>query len=97
MPADMNDYFKKKKPEPSSGSNNNDGFNFPQNPFWDGKQVPVWAIITGALIVLLVLFRPFTVINSGEVGIKVTFGKFSPEPLIPGCIFIYRCLSKSYL
>ncbi|MFA5501201.1 MAG: prohibitin family protein [Sulfurovaceae bacterium] len=87
MPADMNDYFKKKKPEPSNNSNNNSGFNFPQNPFWDGNKIPVWAIAAGVLVVFLILFRPFTVINSGEVGIKVTFGKFSPEPLNPGLHF----------
>ncbi|MDD5405496.1 MAG: prohibitin family protein [Sulfurovaceae bacterium] len=89
MPADMNDYFKKKKSEPSNNTNknNNSGFNLPQNPFWDGGKIPSWAIALGVLLILLLLFRPFAVINSGEVGIKVTLGKFNTEPLDPGLHF----------
>ena len=36
---------------------------------------------------LLVFFKPFVVINSGEVGILTTAGKFNPTPLQPGIHF----------
>jgi regulator of protease activity HflC (stomatin/prohibitin superfamily) len=90
MPADMNDYFKKKKPSGGNNTNkpnggNNSGGNTPQNPL-DGlpKNIPLWAIIIAGLIVVFVIFKPYVIINSGEVGIKITTGKFESEPLNPG-------------
>jgi regulator of protease activity HflC (stomatin/prohibitin superfamily) len=94
MPADMNDYFKKKKPNSgnespkpnsSNGGGNRGGGRPPQNPMDNiPKNVPIWAIILGAVIVAFVFFKPYVVINSGEVGIKITTGKFEQEPLQPG-------------
>lgn len=89
MPADMNDYFKKRKP---SGENNNNGGNFGGGGFNMPQMGPPsksiqWLVIAGIVVVLLVLLKPFTIINSGEVGIKVRTGKFSPEPLMPGLSF----------
>ncbi|NLC27423.1 MAG: prohibitin family protein [Campylobacteraceae bacterium] len=37
-----------------------------------------------ALIVIIIIAKPFVVINSGEVGIKATTGKFDPTPMQPG-------------
>ncbi len=100
MPADMNDYFKKRKPnkEPnnSGNGNNNGGSNF-ENPFggsnMGGKGVSALVIIAIVAIALFVL-KPFTIINSGEVGIKVTTGKFEKTPLEPGLHFYIPIFEK---
>ncbi len=89
MPADLNDYYKKNskpKPDDNNGSsNNNNSMNF-ENPFGGNKAISVM-IIVGAFFILFLLLRPFTVINSGEVGIKVVMGKFENRPLNPGLHF----------
>ncbi len=94
MPVDMNDYFKKKKPESNNNNSNNNnnnnggGFNIPQNPFDSmNDKTKQWLIIGGIVFVLFLLLKPFAIINSGEVGIKVTMGKFDQEPLNPGLHF----------
>ncbi len=93
----MNDYFKKKKPGGNTNQNsdgNGRGRNF-ENPLNNvPKGLPSWAIILGAIILALVLLKPFTIINSGEVGIKVTTGKFQSEPLMPGLHFFIPLLQK---
>ncbi len=88
MPADINDYFKR-------NSNGGGGGNSPQNmPQFEppefmknlgNKAWIVYAIVV--LIAILVITKPFKVINSGEVGIKVTAGKFESVPLNPGVHF----------
>jgi len=88
MPADMNDYFKRKQPN-SGGNNNNKTPNRPQSPNSGGnggvgKAAPSWIFILLALVASFVFFKPFTIINSGEVGIKVAMGKFEAEPLGAG-------------
>lgn len=97
MPADMNDYFKNRKSSSSNsnssggGSNGGNGGGMP--PFetpdfiknFGQKSGLIYAII--ALVVILVIAKPFVVINSGEVGIKVTAGKYEPTPLEPGFHF----------
>ena len=93
MPID-NDYFKNRQKENkgsnNNSSNNNSGGGDFQPPFetpeffknLGGKSASVYAII--AIIVLLVMAKPFVIINSGEVGIKVTTGKYETIPLQPG-------------
>ncbi len=94
MPADMNDYFKKKKPGNSGGNKNNNGnngggFNM-NNPFDNnggmGKVMPwiIGLVIAGAAFFA---FKPFAIINSGEVGILVKTGKFDQTPLNAGLHF----------
>ncbi len=79
MPADLNDYFNKK----------NGGGNTPKMPkkpdFFGGndKKANILYVII-ALVVLLVIAKPYEIINSGQVGIKVTTGKFENTPLYPG-------------
>lgn len=93
MPADLNDYFKNR-----GGGNKGPGKNKPVGGGGGGGRKPpetpeflkefgkktgfLYALI--ALIALFVIAKPFTVINSGEVGIKSTAGKFATEPLAPG-------------
>ena len=100
MPADMNDYFKKKKAGNNSNNNNNSGGgnnNF-ENPLNNlGKGAP-WILILIAIGFAFFVFKPFTIINSGEVGIKVNTGKFEQTPLKAGLhFFILSCkrLSRS--
>ncbi len=85
MPADMNDYFKKRTPRKETQERKP----APQAPINNGNKLfstlMFLMIAAGALIIL----KPFTIINSGEVGIKVTTGKFQDEPLNPGLTLFY--------
>ena len=97
MPADMNDYFKKKKPGNNSNNNNNlgggGGNNF-ENPLNNiGKGAP-WIVILIAIGFAFFVLKPFTIINSGEVGIKVNTGKFEQEALPAGLHFFIPVLQK---
>ncbi len=98
MPADMNDYFKKRKPsqEPKNSGNGGGDSNF-ENPFggsnMGGKSVSALVIIAIVAIALFLL-KPFTIVNSGEVGIKVTTGKFESKPLEPGLHFYIPIFEK---
>ena len=94
MPADLNDYFKKKNGgsgNSGGGSNGGGGDKRPPNlnieppEFFKnlGKKAGVLYAIIG-VVVLLVIAKPFVVINSGEVGIKATTGKYEPIPMEPG-------------
>ena len=98
MPID-NDYFKNRQKQ-NGGSNNSSNNNSNNNDNKGGGdfQPPFEApeifknfnkqsgIIYGIIIVAILLFmaKPFVIINSGEVGIKVTTGKYETEPLQPG-------------
>jgi len=88
MPADMNDYFKKRS---SNGGGGNNGGNGPRMPNPEppeflknfGKKAGAIYAIVG-LVFLFVIAKPFIIINSGEVGILKTLGKYQEEPLNPG-------------
>jgi len=90
MPID-NDYFKNRQNKSGgSNNNNNNGGGDYQPPF----ETPDFfknlgkgsGLIYGILIVAVLLFmaKPFVIINSGEVGIKVTTGKYEPMAMQPG-------------
>ena len=88
MPADMNDYFKKR--QPSGGGNNKTPNNRPLQSGGNnegGFQAPSWLFALLAIVAVLILFKPFAIINSGEVGIKVKTGKFDETPLKAGLHF----------
>ena len=97
MPADMNDYFKKRKPASSSSNNSQGGDNNKGGGGSSGgfSMPPIGGspkLIQGVIAVVVILFiffalKPFTIINSGEVGIKVRTGKFYETPLQPGLHF----------
>ncbi len=94
MPADMNDYFKKKKPNNNitnkSSENNNS-----ENPLNNiSKKIPSLGIVVAIVAFALFAFKPYTIINSGEVGIKVTTGKFEQIPLSAGLHFYIPMLQK---
>jgi len=99
MPADMNDYFKKKQPNNSGGGNNQP----PKKPMnkntngggnGGGKSAPSWIFIVLAIVAGFIFFKPFTIINSGEVGIKVHTGKFEEVPLKAGLKFYIPVLER---
>jgi len=94
----MNDYFKKKQPNSGNG-NNNQPPKRPKQPAGGGnggvgKSAPSWIFIVLAIIAGFVFFKPFTIINSGEVGIKVHTGKFEEVPLNAGLKFYIPVLER---
>jgi len=95
MPADMNDYFKKKQPNGGGGNNNKPNLRRASNDgSGGGRQAPQWIFIGLAIIIGLVFLKPFTIINSGEVGIKVRTGKFEKTPLKAGLHFYIPILER---
>ncbi len=99
MPADMNDYFKKRKPTRNNNDNGGGGDDTPnnfENPFGGiggGKGIGVIVILL-IIAFLVITFKPFAIINSGEVGIKVRTGKFQKEPLRAGLHFFIPVFEK---
>lgn len=89
MPADLNDYFNKKRNDNGSNSGGGNGFKKPDLNF----KKPDFGKFSGLLYVFIVIVavivvaRPFTIIQSGQVGILSTAGKFEPNPLQPGLHF----------
>lgn len=90
MPADLNDYFNKKN------QNNKQNLNF-KTPNFNfkgfGKFSPIIYIIL-AIILLIIIAKPFAIVNSGEMGIKSTTGKYNPNPLEPGLHFFLPFIQK---
>ena len=104
MASDMNDYFNKKKSEgggfnKSTGGGNGGGPKGPQMPNIDfnmgGKSGIVYFII--AFVVLMVLAKPFTIIEEGQRGILSTNGKYQDQALLPGLHFIVPVIQKVYV
>ena len=101
MPADMNDYFKKKKPSNGGGGNNNNN-NKPNGNVPNGFENGMGKFATTIAIIIFVGFlavslKPFAIVNSGEVGIKVTTGKFNPIPLKAGLHLYIPIFQKIYI
>ena len=101
MASDMNDYFNKKKSEGGGFKNSNSG-NGPKGPqipnidfnFGGGKAALIYVFI--ALVVVLILAKPFTIIQEGERGILSTNGKYQDQALLPGLHFIVPVIQKVY-
>ncbi len=109
MASDMNDYFNKKKSEGGgfnkkssggSGGGNGGGPKGPELPkldlnFGGGKAGIVYFLI--AVVILLVLAKPFTIIEEGQRGILSTNGKYQDQALLPGLHFIIPVIQKVYV
>ena len=106
MASDMNDYFNKKKSQGSGsgsgGGNSGGGFGGgkgPELPKFDlsfgGKSGLVYFLI--AVVLLLVLAKPFTIIEEGQRGILSTNGKYQDQALLPGLHFIVPVIQKVYV
>jgi len=78
----------------SSNSDNNKNSNSFENPLNGiGKGGP-WFLTLAVIAFALFILKPFTIINSGEVGIKINTGKFEEKPLGPGLHFFIPVLQK---
>ncbi len=107
MASDMNDYFNKKKSENGGGKKTtggsgggNGGGRGPEFPkidlnFNGGKAGLVYFII--AIVLMLVLAKPFTIIEEGQRGILSTNGKYQDQALLPGLHFIVPVIQKVYV
>ncbi|MFT5836392.1 MAG: regulator of protease activity HflC (stomatin/prohibitin superfamily) [Sulfurimonas sp.] len=105
MASDMNDYFNKKKSEnggfgKKSTGGSGGGGGGPQMPkidlnFGGGKAGIVYFIV--AIVVMLILAKPFTIIQEGERGILSTNGKYQDQALLPGLHFIVPVIQKVYV
>lgn len=98
MPIDLNEHLKRK-----NANKNNDNKNDSdkkgdshKNPFKPPQinmpQMPSGKVLTGIIVAILLVFvfliaKPFVIINSGEVGIKSTAGKYDFTPLQAGLHF----------
>ena len=100
----MNDYFNKKKSEGGGFKNSHSGGNSggpkgPQMPdlnfnFGGGKATLMYFVI--AIVVMLILAKPFIIIQEGERGILSTNGKYQEQALLPGLHFIIPVIQKVY-
>lgn len=95
MPID-NDYFKNRQ----QGNRQNGGNGNFQPPFQTpeifknlGKKAGLLYLVI-IIIGALFLFKPFVIIESGQVGIKATTGKYDREPLNPGFHFYIPVIQK---
>ena len=106
MASDMNDYFNKKKSEnggfnkKSNGSSSGGGGGGPQMPkidmnFGGSKAGLIYFLV--AVVVMLILAKPFTIIQEGERGILSTNGKYQDQALLPGLHFIIPVIQKVYV
>ena len=93
MPIDLNEQLKKRiggeqprQNQPQKDQPKNTG-----ESFLNSRGL-VWLIVGVILVLILVIARPFVVIRSGEVGIKVTAGKYDNTPLQPGFHFFVPIL-----
>ena len=107
MPIDLNEHLKQKKnnlppKEPKQDNNQNNepkrpNFQIPQNVnfnnFFSGKFLTIIAI-AAILLMLFIMAKPFVIINSGEVGIKVKLGAYQPNPLEPGLHFFIPAIEN---
>lgn len=92
MPIDLNDHLAKR------GGNNEKGtyqppFEPPEFMKNFGKKAGVIYVLV-AIIAIIFLLKPFVIINSGEVGIQSTAGKYDPIPLEPGIHFFIPIIQK---
>ncbi len=98
MPIDLNEHLKRKNANNNNSNNSggNGGKKPPKNPlkmnFNPNFNMPNNKTMIGIITVVVILFifiaaKPFVIINSGEVGIKVTAGEYDNTPLQPGLHF----------
>ncbi len=92
-----NDRNRGEKKENGGGRNGwNRGFQTPKMPNFSMPSARKMAgfYILIILAVLFFLLKPFTIINSGEVGVKITTGEFDQTPLQPGIHFYIPGIQK---
>jgi regulator of protease activity HflC (stomatin/prohibitin superfamily) len=101
MASDMNDYFNKKKNQ-SGGFDGGDSSSpkAPRPPkidfnFGGGKSVVLYFIV--GFLLLMIIAKPFVIVQEGERGILSTNGKYQDQALLPGLHFIIPIIQRVYL
>ncbi|ANV98659.1 hypothetical protein BBW65_07545 [Helicobacter enhydrae] len=99
MAFDLNEHLKKKqqngqgdRPNPQTPKRDSVGGSKIPQDFGGKKFLLMIGVVV--MIAIVILARPFVVIQSGEVGIKVTAGKYDPNPLRPGIHFFVPILQN---
>ena len=87
MPADLNGWNNKNNNSPNFEPPKFEPPNFIKN----GGNLLIALL---GIILIIFLFRPWIIINEGEVGILSTTGKFSNKPLGPGMHFYMPLIQK---
>lgn len=100
MPIDLNEHLRRKNAKPNDNGDKNGGGDkkgdSPKNPFKpptiNMPDMPNSKTLISIVAVIVVVFifiiaKPFVIINSGEVGIKSTAGKYDFTPLQAGLHF----------
>ena len=101
MASDMNDYFNKKKNQSGGfGGGDNSSPKAPRPPkidfnFGGGKSVVLYFIVS--FLLLMVIAKPFVIVQEGERGILSTNGKYQDQALLPGLHFIIPIIQRVYL
>jgi len=92
MPADLNGWMNNKN------NNDNNEKKFEPPKFEPPKLIQggngFWIVIIAVLVVAGIMFKPWVIVNEGEVGILATTGKFSSNPLNPGLHFYVPVVQK---
>jgi len=90
MPADLNGWMNNNKKD------NNNKFEPPkfEPPKFIKGNSGTAIVIIAVLIILGIMFKPWTIVNEGEVGILSTTGKFDKTPLLPGLHFYIPVIQK---
>jgi len=92
MPADLNGWMNNKNNNEKK-ENNFEPPKFEPPKFIQGNS-GLGVIIVAVLIIFGMMFKPWVIVNEGEVGILSTTGKFSPNPLNPGLHFYVPVVQK---
>ena len=93
MPADLNGWMNNKN---GSDKEKIEPQKFEPPKFIQGGN-GAGIIVVIVVLVLAIIFRPWVIINSGEVGILATTGKFEQKPLMPGLHFFVPIIQKVYV
>jgi len=94
MPADLNGWMNNNNK--NSSNSNNEPPKFEPPKFIQGGS-GFGIVIVAFLVIFGLMFKPWVIVNEGEVGILSTTGKFSPEPLNPGLHFYVPIVQKVIL
>ena len=94
MPADLNGWMNNKNENDNEKKTEPQKFEPPK--FIQGNN-GVGIIIVLVFVVMTIMSKPWVVINSGEVGILATTGKFEQKPLMPGLHFFVPVIQKVYV
>lgn len=87
MPADLNDYFNKRQNSQNKNSDKKPALNSKFNGL-------IYALVI--FIAAIVMFKPFVIIHSGQVGIKSEMGVYKQEYLKPGFHFFIPFIQEIF-